>query len=362
MTETANTSDYQPGKVEIEALATHPNADRLEIAVLTRKGLPFHYQVVVAKGQYQPGDSAFYVPVSTQISGDHPELAFLSPSERACLRAKRLRGVYSEGLLVPMADIRSIGIRTGGQLPFTRYVSKARIHFGQQDCGPKGLDVPVYGVENLRHGRALEVMDPSTEIEVTEKIHGMNIRFVVHEGKLYVGSHRTWRKGLDNAWGRALLCCAGPVRDEITPEDEARLAAWVKDSAGEGAVIYGEVYGHGAQDLAYDHLGGPLALRVFDVWGCKSGAFVTMDVVARTCERFGSFGSHDCLETVPVLYRGPISGLPASIQAMAEGPTLLGGKHVREGVVVKTADGVFRGKWVGEGYKLRKHQTDNTDG
>ena len=37
------------------------------------------------------------------------------------------------------------------------------------------------------------------------------------------------------------------------------------------------------------------------------------------------------------------------------------GRHVREGVVVKTVDGRFRGKWVGEGYKLRKNAEDVTD-
>ena len=40
----------------IDAVMPHPNADRLEIAVI--KG----WQVIVSKGTYQPGDRVIYVP------------------------------------------------------------------------------------------------------------------------------------------------------------------------------------------------------------------------------------------------------------------------------------------------------------
>ena len=241
-----NTSDYQSGRVQIEALAPHPNADRLEIAVLTRNGEPFHYQVVVGKGQYVPGDFAFCLLVDDPSGG----------SPVATLRASQILEI--------------------------------------ERTAPPGLDVPVYGVENLRHGRALACMDPNTEIEVTEKIHGMNIRFVVHGTQLFVGSHRTWRKGLNHAWGRALLGCAGhPADHEPTDEDSGLIAADIAAAFGEGVVVYGEVYGAGAQDLTYDHRGGSsLALRVFDAWSCSARRFVEIDHLCVMVNHVHGLGRH----------------------------------------------------------------------
>ena len=100
-----------------------------------------------------------------------------------------------------------------------------------------------------------------------------------------------------------------------------------------------------------------MALRVFDAWSCSARRFVEIDHLCVMANRLQVL----TLPPAPLIYRGTIAYMSTGLAAMAEGPTLLGGRHVREGVVVKTADGRFRGKWVGEGYKMRKNQEDATD-
>jgi hypothetical protein len=49
--------------VRISSIIPHPNADRLDIATI--EGMA--YQVVTAKGNFKPGDLAFYFPIDSVI-------------------------------------------------------------------------------------------------------------------------------------------------------------------------------------------------------------------------------------------------------------------------------------------------------
>ncbi len=94
---------------------------------------------------------------------------------------------------------------------------------------------------------------------------------------------------------------------------------------GEPFYVLGEVYGRGVQDL---HYGEPNpAFRVFDAYVGEPGRgrYLSPD------EGESSLG--DLFPLVPVLYRGPFSA--AVMLEQTDGATALGGKHVREGVVVK---------------------------
>ena len=99
--------------------------------------------------------------------------------------------------------------------------------------------------------------------------------------------------------------------------------------AGQGQPFYvlGEVYGRGVQDLHYDEPNP--AFRVFDAWvgAPRQGRYLSPDEVEASLD--------DLFPLVPVLYRGPFS--EAALLEHTSGATVLGGKHVREGVVVRPA-------------------------
>ena len=88
------------------------------------------------------------------------------------------------------------------------------------------------------------------------------------------------------------------------------------------AVLYGEVFGSGIQSYTYGQK--TLAFRAFDLM--IDGKFVDYDDFVARCEAVG-------IETVPLVYRGGFA--LASIKALSDGASLIGGKHGREGVVVK---------------------------
>jgi RNA ligase (TIGR02306 family) len=345
------------------------------------------YPVVVRKESYHPGDKAVYVPVDSVLP-DAPEFDFLGSDKRR-LRAKRLRGVYSEGLLVPWNDFASyvartvpdsfgddakeiadktaealdellpVGADVAQFLGITRYrdyVGSGGRGLGRTNkVGPDESVFPYYSVSNARKGEGIQYLSGDTRVIVTEKLHGANIRFGTLVGagadtggesvpnvgtqRFYLGSHRTMRDPeTDLDWfGR----CA---RINALEQASARLP---------GVVFYGEILG--VQDLKYGYDTAPsdYGLRVFDAYDANAERWCHWGDVVAHCKAAG-------LDHVPVLYDGPLN--ECSYQEMAEGQTCLdGASHVREGVVVRTYAGggpSRRWKYVGQGYKLRKGQKD----
>ena len=91
--------------------------------------------------------------------------------------------------------------------------------------------------------------------------------------------------------------------------------------------MLGEVYGRGVQDLHYDQPNP--AFRVFDAYvgEPRQGRYLAPDEVEASLS--------DLFPLVPVLYRGPFS--EAVLLEHTSGATVLGGRHLREGVVVRPA-------------------------
>src|SRR5690242_2187618 len=101
-------TEFSAEVVVIHKVQPHPNADRLEIATFEMKGSgPSSYEVVVGKDEFRPGDLASYFSVDCVLPTDHPSFAFLKQRADGAnkthfrLKAARLRGVFSQGLLVP---------------------------------------------------------------------------------------------------------------------------------------------------------------------------------------------------------------------------------------------------------------------
>ncbi len=284
----------------------HPNAERLDIAVADGG-----YPVITKRDEFRSGDLVVYVPVDTMIPVDG-EFAWLSngrdPAHR--VRAKRLRGIFSMGLVLPAHPGDKVGDVVGERYGMFKYEPVDDPTAGQEplDEEPR-VAVPKYDIEGWRKFGALVFDRPDEEVVVTEKLHGGNGRFMWHGGRLRVGSRLQWKL----ADGRS------PWADVARSHDLARVC----EALGENQVLYGEVVG--VQDLRYGFEPGAPGFFVFDIFDANVGEFWPHDRVVAALPD---------VQHVRVLWRGRAGDM--DLDALAEGPsTVNGAAHVREGVVVK---------------------------
>jgi RNA ligase (TIGR02306 family) len=318
-------SEFHVEVVEIGAIEPHPNADALDITHVRGE-----YPVCIRKGEFKPGDRAVYLPIDSIVRTDGM-FAFLGPAPTARIKAKRLRGVFSMGLLVKADPSWPVGMNVQAELGVEKHDPEQHITVGGEDERDPGF-LPVYtDIEGFR--RYPNVLRDGEEVVITEKIHGANGRWLYRDGRLWVGSHkRIKREDSTNLWWRAA--------------QKYDLAKRLEPYS--GIAIYGEVFGQ-VQDLKYGTEQGEIRLALFDAMDTNTRRYLDADAFLRLAERL-------CLPVVPPLYRGPWS---RSLLELAEGKSSIAG-HVREGFVVRPVKervehmGRVILKMVGEGYLTRK--------
>lgn len=303
-------SDFQVRVVEIKDVRRHENADLLSIAMIGGEG---GFPVVFKTGDYKNGDKAVYVPVSAAVPADDPRWSFLVKpgftKPFVEVEAKRLRGVFSMGLLTPADPSWEIGRDVAEEFRITRAEAvDASSASSADNIADPGL-MPVYtDIDNLRAHPHLLV--DGEEVIMTEKVHGQNMRAVVSAdgATLYCGSRTRWKNpdGGDE-WSKA------GVRFDL-----------LNRLRGTGLGIYGELYGNVA-GMRYDASNAEHGLRIFDVMDLTTRRYLDVDdfLAAATMLK---------LPTVPVLYRGPWSN---DLRAMVDGASTLAPAHTREGFVVR---------------------------
>ena len=316
--------------VRIEKKDRHPDADTLSITEV--EGCPVLFKTT----DLNVGDLAVYIPIESVIKEESvagkamPFLKFKGGKHR--VKAIKLRGIFSMGLLMPAtafevefpalsSDVNNVaellGIEkyeepddeyTGGKNP------RPGIGLAQRysDCDVDPGLMPKYDMESYRKYKDIFHNDDGPmEVVVTEKCHGTSSRYI-HDGtRLWVGSHRTWRRNESiNHWTQVAKAL----------DLETRLAQYPRIG------IFGEIYGWSVQDLAYGAAQGELRFAIFDAFDADSKRFLNWDEVVELASQLG-------LPTVPVLYRGPMNA--AIIEPLADGKTTMGGDHIREGIVIK---------------------------
>lgn len=165
-------------KVEVVPLVLekHPNADRLSVATI------FGFTCVVATDQWAGHDKAAYLPPDSTVDVSREEFSFLAKDAKADgkarIKAKKLRGVLSFGLLVPAPPGSVIGDDVAAQLAVGHYdppPAGAQKGGGLITGGETTKAPDVYCVKyDLEAGRryAQQVMEPGEPCVVTEKVHG----------------------------------------------------------------------------------------------------------------------------------------------------------------------------------------------
>ena len=175
-------STHSVNIIEISEVNPHSNADRLEIVPVEG------WQAVVKKGDFKPGDKAIYIEPDYTVPTSRPEFSFLAKTgrERHRLKAVRLRGELSYGLLIPvppgLADLQP-GDDVMEALQIERYEPPsswidARDELPQENAPP--IETRKFDIESLQKHR--NVLQPGEIVLVTEKIHGANARYLWHDG------------------------------------------------------------------------------------------------------------------------------------------------------------------------------------
>lgn len=330
-------TEHEVRVVRLGAIEKHENADTLGITEVD--GRP----CIVRLGEYAPGDLAVYVPIDSLVPVADARFAFLAGRSkqddqgRCRVRAARLRGVFSMGLLVkPDADMVE-GDEVSERMGIG--VWEPDVRFGvAPDAEPDPGFLPVYDIESARKW-APTVLTEGEDVVLTEKIHGANGRFVWHRDRMWCASRNRYPKD-----------APGEMWWEVART--LNLAARLRETC-PGVALYGEVYGQ-VQDLKYG-IGFGASLVLFDALDVVARRWLDYDEMVALAVRLD-------LRTVPELYRGPWS---PDLATLAEGDSLLatsnGGRHVREGWVLRPvrervhpALGRVILKRHGEGYLTRK--------
>lgn len=277
-------------------LEPHPNADSLSLVRV------WGYTVCVRTVDWEDGDMGAYI-VPDSVVPDTPLFAFLGDSRR--IRVRRLRGVMSQGLLVPAPEGAQEGDDVAEALGVTRYEPPLSTSMGGGEDGvpPRG-HWPVYDVESWH--RYKHLLAEGEPVFIQEKIHGANGRWLFDGEKMHCGSRTTWKREGSTIWWHAL-------------NQNPWLEALCRDNP--GVCCYGEVFGQ-VQDLRYGAGRNDLFARLFDYFDGREWLQLldwpgtTKPIIA------------------PILYRGPYS--EEVVREQADGQTMVpGADHLREGCVIR---------------------------
>lgn len=299
-------STHSVNIIEISEVRPHGNAERLEIVPIGG------WQAVVKKGQFAPGNRAIYIQPDYTVPTARPEFSFLAKEgrDRHRLKAIRLRGSLSFGLLIPVPDElkdRPVGADVMAELGIERYEPPVKL--AKADELPADQWPEVYAskfdVESLQNFPG--IIQPGELVIVTEKVHGANARYLYLNGVFYMGSRRNWLKpDVGHPWKRA-------------SDNDHRIQTWCE--AHPGVVLYGEIYG-AVQSLKY---GSPKDVRFAAFAASSNGDW--MDT--------GHLLLDHSLPTVPRLFCGAYD--PGLVLPLAEQDSTVEGAepgHMREGIVI----------------------------
>lgn len=295
--------------IEIETVKPHANAERLEIVPVGG------WQAVVKKGQFKTGDKAIYIEPDYTVPTSRPEFSFLAKDgkDRHRLKAVRLRGELSFGLLIPVPDElrdRAPGTDVMSELEIQRWEPVVKITMADelpQDQWPETF-APKFDVESYE--KFPHVIRDGEPVIVTEKIHGANARYTVVDGVFYLGSRNRWLiPDGDHIWARAARSVPS-------------IWTWCEDNP--GAVLYGEAFGN-VQSLKYGRTKGDVTFAAFAA--STKGQWVDQPGLLRSLESYG-------VPVAPVLYEGPFD--IAHIKALAEQDSKIASEpgHMMEGVII----------------------------
>lgn len=352
-------------------IVEHPNAEALEIAKIG------DYSSIVRKDYLHNGDMVAYIPEGSVLPPPLIEelglTGRLSGPEKNRVKAVKLRGVLSQGLCYPARKGWKKGQDVAQELEIIKYEPVVPAGFQGEIMSVGGHRTLKYDIENFRKFPDLFV--DGEQVVMTEKLHGTFAMFAVmsdamklsptsfdsegysdpEEEYLVVASKGVAARGL----AFKVLAEANKSNIYVRTARSLDLVPAVEEVFGfkSSTFILGEIFGPGVQDMGYG-LQAP-EFRIFDIYvgNPGEGRFLGDEELSAACEKLE-------IPRVPVLYRGPFSKEVLDLYTNGE-ETVGGGRHTREGVVIRPSQERVAGvelccydrlqlKSVSEGYLLRK--------
>ncbi len=293
----------------------HPNADKLAIYKVDG------WNVIDGIGKYKKGDMVIYCEIDSFLP-IKPDFEFLRKSsfkkmgiyEGFRLKTIRLRGILSQGLLMPIDVLPSDKKYKKGEdvtdiLGIMKYERPLPANLNGEVYG----DFPSFIVKtDEERVQNMDYTDLKTQkYTVTEKLDGSSCTYYFHEGHFGVCSRNL----------------------ELLESDKNTLWSVAKknnipnklESVGKSIAIQGEMIGLGIQRNIYKLNNNDF--RVFKIFDIREGKYFNIDEMVQLCKQLE-------LTTVPVLDRS--FSLPMSVDDLliyAESHSSLS-EVSREGVVL----------------------------
>ena len=294
-------TEWNPSVARIEKIETHPNADALDIAHV------YGYPCIIKRNQYNVDDLISYIPIDTVLDIEKEPFTFL---QKPRIRAIKLRGIYSQGLIVnapegfvegqsviehfdlkkyvypeEMSDLVNLTQEEMSRYYFPKDYAKIKSQYKNANVeSPPPWTVPYYDLESLR--KNCNKFSDGETVVITDKLDGCN-GFFRHDGeRLWVKSRNFFKKKSEQDlwWDVA-------IRYEL--EDK------LKDYSRYG--FFGECYCQ-VSPFFYDAVktDGKIfpKFSVFDVYDLEENKFLDYYDMKFLCKEIG-------LDIAPELYIGP---------------------------------------------------------
>ena len=301
-------SDIRVLSATIDEIKPHPNADRLDLAVIGG------YTTVVVRGEFNPGDIvAFFPPdilIPESIAIQFGVAKYLKtavyPGEtkktNCRVSAARLRGVPSFGFVFKLRGVEA-GVDLTERYHAVKYEPPEPLWFSLTgDTKASGPKFHVYtDIENYRNSRFKGAFETGLPVRITEKIHGTNSRVAILGGEFHCGSHNTNKKEYPKNSDKHSVYWS-----PLTEEMKALLRSFDQD-----VIVFGEIYGSKIQNMDYG-IYGYTGYKVFDI--SVDGQYLNWCDVESVCKQFN-------IPTVPLLYLGPF--YPEIVDQLVDGPTTI---------------------------------------
>lgn len=306
--------------VQIDQLIPHDNADTLSVVHV------YNYPVIVKTEQFEVGTKAVYFPVDACLP-KRDVFSFLwkkqqTPTRKQrSIKAVKLRGVFSMGLLIPLDEILTaypdvdrskfeVGNNVAEILGVEKYEPPEEFSMGGDNEKQPSWFIHYTDIENIR--KYHKVLEEGEEVVALEKVHGSNARYIWYEDRLWVGSHRNCKKlGGDDVWNI--------VARKHNLEERLQKCP--------GLIFFGEVYGLIQKGFDYG-LRGVNDFILFDIYDISAGHYLDWDRVREIGDDIG-------LPRVPELYRGKWTKFE-DLEVFADGLSVVAGEsHIREGFVLR---------------------------
>lgn len=365
-------SHFEVPIVRITRVEDHPNADRLSLNYF-REFVTISAKLGDGSHRYRVGDLVVYVsegsvvPDSLLRQGfwdERKNKGILAGTKGNRVKPVVLRGVLSQGIMFPVDSIDEMDDVDEGIVKETKpaiWIDPSNKHLSNFKTVVEGEDVaeflgiekyeapvpahmsgqiknvhiilPKHDVENIK--KYPDYFNSDDKIMITEKLHGTmtGIGFDTRvSDEPFVFSKGLGAKGLvfKQENNETNLYVQMLKREGYIDKLRKAISLYFegRDIEHSSVYLFGETYGKGVQDLAYDGLNKP-NIRLFDMAFMRNGQYIW----ANALEFFSVLGSLE-IDRVPVLYIGNADNIHALRNKYRDGASVLGGS-IKEGIVLR---------------------------